>query len=166
MARMQGHVGHCCSALAEGSDGIVDMIYEFFETPLAGSPSFEDLFNWKPSYRRCYYKFTTETMRLTMNLDGFICVYDGDQGGLTSYVAEVAIVGPYAIVGLLNGEPCCFHSREDVEALCLWHAAQQRYWHATFHEGEPTPVDRAPKVEPEAKSGERDRPSSKGKTLH
>ena len=166
MARLYGWVGHCTSVLAEGTDGIVDMMYQFYSTPEKGSPTFEDLFNWKPTYKRVYYKFETEEMRLSLNLDGFICVYDSAQDGLESYVGHHTIVGPYAIIGLLDGEPCCFHSRLNVEALCLWHAGQQRYWHATFHEGEPTPVDSAPAQQSEAKPVERNRSGGSGPTLH
>lgn len=147
----------------------MDMRFEFFSTPPAGMDNiFDEVVLRDPNMTMYRFEFDAEKKKRFL-LDGFCIIVNPNRlQGLVTYVYDLEILGSYTITGMLNDEPACFHTRDDVHDFCIAVAQSQREWHVTLHQGKPTPYDRAtsPTADEETEVEQGERPRGERPTVH
>lgn len=147
----------------------MDMRFEFFQTPPKGMDNiFDEVVETAPDMSMFQFQFDAE-MKKRFLLDGFCVIINPNRlQGLVTYVYDLEIIGGYTITGMLNNEPACFHSRDDIAAFCIGVAQSQREWHVTLHKGKSTPYDRAtsPAADEEDEVEQGEGPRGERPTIH
>ena len=153
-----------------GEEGVMDFVFEFFQTPPEGIDNIYDEVVLKdPNMVMYQFEFDAERKKQFL-LDGICVIVNPNRlQGLVTYMYDLEIIGGYTITGMLDETPTCFHSRQDVEDFCVGVAQAQGEWHATLHSGKPTPYDRATApvaIEEDPVEHEEGPARSPGETIH